>query len=53
MRVPAGMRTALDFLFFLIAAVLFALGVAAPRVNLLAGGLLSFTLPFLIAAWPG
>jgi len=50
------MRTALDFLFFLVAAILFALamlGVAAPRVNLLAGGLLSFTLPFLIAAWPG
>lgn len=50
------MRTALDFLFFLIAAVLFGLamlGVAAPRVNLLAAGLLSFTLPWLINAWPG
>lgn len=50
------MHTALDFLFFLIAAVLFGLamlGVSAPRVNLLAAGLLSFTLPFLLAAWPG
>ena len=50
------MRTPLDFLFFLIAAVLFGLsmlGIAAPRVNLLAAGLLSFTLPFLITAWPG
>jgi hypothetical protein len=50
------MRTALDFVFFLIAAVLFGLtmfGVSGRRVNLLAAGLLAFTLPFLINAWPG
>ena len=46
----------LAFLFFLVAAMLFGLamlGVAAPRINLLAGGLLAFSLPFLFAAWPG
>lgn len=53
---PSGMHTALDFVFFLVAAILFGLaafGVAAARVNLLALGLLSFALPFLLGAWPG
>jgi hypothetical protein len=50
------MNTPIDFVFFLIAAVLFALaafGVSLPRVNFLAAGLLFFTLPFIHAAWPG
>lgn len=50
------MRTALDFLFFLIAAILFGLSIfpgVPAKFNLMAAGLLAFTLPFLITAWPG
>jgi hypothetical protein len=49
-------KTTLDFVLFLVAAILFvlaALGVNSPRVNLLAAGLVAFTLPFMFAAWPG
>jgi hypothetical protein len=49
------MTTTLDFVLFLIAAILFGLvafNVASARVNLLAAGLCVFSLPFLIAAWP-
>jgi hypothetical protein len=48
-------KTTLDFVLFLIAAILFVLaafGVNSPRVNLLAAGLVAFALPFLIASWP-
>lgn len=50
------MHTALDFVLFLVAVICWALatiGVAAPRINLLAAGLTAFGLAFLIAAWPG
>jgi len=48
------MHTTLDFVFFLIAAILFGLATfeIPAKFNLLAGGLLAFSLPFLLAAWP-
>ena len=50
------MHTALDFVLFLIAVICWALamiGVATPRINLLAAGLTSFGLAWLFVAWPG
>ncbi len=50
------MTNTLSFVLFLIAAILFVLaafGVNSPRINLLAAGLVAFTLPFVFAAWPG
>lgn len=46
------MTTTIDLIFFLIAAILFgvaAAGVSA-RINLVAAGLCSFTIPFVLAA---
>lgn len=50
------MKTALDFVLFLAALILFvlaALPVMASRGWLIAVGLACFVAPFVITAWPG
>jgi hypothetical protein len=53
------MTSPLDFVLFLIAAVLFAIAFVVAlfakdgRSALIPGGLFAATLAFLIAAWPG
>jgi hypothetical protein len=46
------MTTTIDLIFFLLAAVLFGVAVVLPprQVQLIAAGLCSFTIPFILAA---